>query len=71
MTLFIIGLALLAAGFAGEERERRRAWPLPVAGFASLLPDYLITTGIVLTAAGSAYIADALGIELFDDQEQQ
>lgn len=60
MTLLIIGLAHLIAGFVLEGRERRRAWPLPVAGFAAILPDYLITTGIVLTCAGSAYTADAL-----------
>lgn len=60
MTLLIIGLAHLIAGFVLEGRERRRAWPLPVTGFAALPPDYLITTGVVLTCAGSAYIADAL-----------
>lgn len=60
MTLLIAGLALLAAGFVMEGRERRRAWPLPITGFAALLPDYLITTGIVLTCAGSAYTADTL-----------
>lgn len=60
MTLLIIGLAHLIAGFILEGRERRRAWPLPVTGFAAALPDYLITTGIVLTCAGSAYAADAL-----------
>ena len=60
MTLLIAGLVLLIAGFILEGRERRRAWPLPVTGFAAILPDYLITTGIVLTAAGSAYTADAL-----------
>lgn len=60
MTLLIIGLAHLIAGFVLEGRERRRAWPLPVTGFAAALPDYLITTGIVLTCAGSAYAADAL-----------
>lgn len=60
MTLLIIGLAHLIAGFVMEGRERRRAWPLPVTGFAAALPDYLITTGIVLTCAGSAYAADAL-----------
>ena len=60
MTLLIIGLAHLIAGFVVEGRERRRAWPLPVTGFAALLPDYLITTGIVLTCAGSAYAADTL-----------
>lgn len=60
MTLLIAGLALLAAGFVMEGRERRRAWPLPATGFAAFLPDCLITTGIVLTAAGSAYTADTL-----------
>lgn len=60
MTLLIIGLAHLIAGFVLEGRERRRAWPLPVTGFAAALPDYLITTGIVLTCAGSAYAADTL-----------
>lgn len=60
MTLLIAGLILLIAGFAMEGRERRRAWPLPVTGFAAALPDYLITTGIVLTCAGSAYAADTL-----------
>ena len=60
MTLLLIGLAHLVAGFVMEGRERRRAWPLPVTGFAAILPDYLITTGIVLTAAGSTYAADAL-----------
>ena len=60
MTLLIIGLAHLIAGFILEGRERRRAWPLPVTGFAAALPDYLITTGIVLTTAGSAYTADTL-----------
>lgn len=60
MTFLIIGLILLSAGFVLEGRERRRAWPLPVTGFAAILPDYLITTGIVLTAAGSACTADTL-----------
>lgn len=60
MTLLIIGLALLAAGFTAEKHERRRAWPLPVTGFAAALPNYLTTTGIVLTCAGSAYTADTL-----------
>lgn len=60
MIFLIIGLAHLIAGFVLEGRERRRAWPLPVTGFAAILPDYLITTGIVLTAAGSADAADAL-----------
>ena len=60
MTFLIAGLILLVAGFVMEGRERRRAWPLPVTGFAAALPDYLITTGIVLTAAGSAYAADTL-----------
>ena len=60
MIFLIIGLVHLVAGFVVEGRERRRAWPLPVTGFAAALPDYLITTGIVLTCAGSAYTADAL-----------
>lgn len=60
MTLLIIGLAHLIAGFVLEGRERRRAWPLPVTGFAAILPDCLITTGLVLTCAGSAYAADIL-----------
>lgn len=60
MTLLIIGLAHLVAGFVLEGRERRRAWPLPVTGFAAILPNCLITTGIVLTCAGSAYTADIL-----------
>lgn len=60
MTFLLIGLAHLVAGFVMEGRERRRAWPLPVTGFAAFLPDCLITTGIVLTAAGSAYTADIL-----------
>lgn len=60
MIFLIIGLAHLIAGFVLEGRERRRAWPLPVTGFAALLPDYLITAGIVLTCAGSAYAADTL-----------
>lgn len=60
MIFLIIGLAHLIAGFVLEGRERRRAWPLPVTGFAAALPDYLITTGIVLTCVGSAYAADAL-----------
>lgn len=37
MTLLIIGLAHLIAGFVVEGRERRRAWPLPVTGFAAAL----------------------------------
>lgn len=60
MTFLIIGLALLATGFVVEGRERRRARPLPVTGFAAFLLDCLITTGIVLTAAGGAYTADTL-----------
>lgn len=60
MTLLIAGLACLVAGFVMEGRERRRAWPLPVTGFAAAIPGYLITTGIVLTTAGSAYAADTL-----------
>ena len=60
MTLLIAGLVLLIAGFVMEGRERRRAWPLPVTGFAAILPGCLITTGLVLTCAGSAYAADIL-----------
>lgn len=60
MTFLIIGLALLATGFVVEGRERRCAWPLPVTGFAAFLLDCLITAGIVLACAGSAYTADTL-----------
>lgn len=60
MIFLIIGLVHLIAGFMVEGRERRRAWPLPVTGFAAILPDYLIATGIVLTCAGSTEAAAAL-----------